>query len=363
MPIPCTDGRTAPTSRTTGRSAPAAAPLAAYAALKLRRTASGTRRAPQRGFTLIEMLIAITIGLGILAGLVGVLASNAGNSRSNDRTAELMTNGRYALDSMKRELREAGFRGYTWAEPLAAGALGTITNECLESTGQAAGSFLGNIRQGVWGSNDANPFSVSCIPAANYAANTDVLVVRRLAATPTAAGGLVANGLYFHTTYDRGQLFRGTTPPTFTGAAPLASFAFQTFVYYIRPWTVSVSESPQIPALVRLTLVQGGAVDPALTTELVASGIERMQVQYGRMTTTPDTQYLNTLTGASFTLDATLGTEWEEVNSVRIWLLARNSTPEPGYTNTTTYAMGDQSFTPNDGFRRQLFTTVVQLRN
>jgi type IV pilus assembly protein PilW len=317
----------------------------------------------QRGFTLIEMLISITIGLGILAGLVGVLASNASNARSNDRTSELMTNGRYALNSMKQELREAGFRGYTWAEPLAAGALGTVTNECLESVGQPAGQFLGNMRQGVWGENNTNPYTTSCIPGANYVANTDVLVVRRLAATPTPTASLAANSLYFHTTYDRGQLFRGVTPPTFTGAAPLASFGFQTYVYYIRPWTVTAGENPQIPALVRLALVPGGAVDPSLTTELVASGIERMQVQYGRLTTTPDTQYLNTMAGASFSADSTLASEWEEVHSVRIWLLARNSTTEPGYTNTTTYAMGDQPYTPNDGFRRQLFTSVVQLRN
>lgn len=321
------------------------------------------RRLPARGFTLIEMLIAITIGLGILAGLVGVLASNAGNSRSNDRTSELMTNGRYALNSMKQELREAGFRGYTWAEPLAAAALGNIGNECLEAVGQTAGSFLGNIRQGVWGANNSNPFSVSCIPSANYVANSDVMVVRRLAATPTPTASLEANSLYFHTTYDRGQMFRGVTPPVFTGAAPLASFAFQTFVYYIRPWTVSAAESPQVPALVRLALVPGGAGNPTLTSELVASGIERMQVQYGRLTTTPDTRYLNSLPGASFSTDPTLATDWEEVNAVRIWLLARNTSTEPGYRNTTTYAMGDQSFTPNDGFRRQLFTTVVQLRN
>ena len=167
-------------------------------------------------------------------------------------------------------------------------------------------------------------------------------------------------------------MFRGVVPPTFTGASPLARFAFQTYVYYIRPWTVSVGESPQIPALVRLALVPGGGGNPSLTTELVAGGIERMQVQYGVLvlSPTPGTHYVNTvaevvpvLPSASFSLDAAQPTRWEDVNAVRIWLLARNATAEPGYTNTTTYAMGDQPYTPNDGFRRQLFTSVVQLRN
>ena len=44
-------------------------------------------------------------------------------------------------------------------------------------------------------------------------------------------------------------------------------------------------------------------------------------------------------------------------------LLARNAVGEPGYVNTTTYVMGDQDITVNDNFRRQLFTSVIQLRN
>ena len=83
-------------------------------------------------------------------------------------------------------------------------------------------------------------------------------------------------------------------------------------------------------------------------------------MQYGRLSTAPDTQYVDALTGTSW--DSSV-TAWDDVNSVRIWLLARTSTLEPGYLNTTTYVMGDASFTANDGYRRQLFTTVVQLRN
>jgi len=315
------------------------------------------RRLRQRGFTLIEMMISISIGLVILAGLMGVLATYSGNSRTNDRTAELMTNGRYALNSMKHELHEAGFRGYTWAEPLAPAALGALTNECLE-VGATAGSFLGNLRQGVWGSNDANPFAANCIPAANYAAGNDVLVVRRLAVVPATA--LSANTLYFHSTYDRGQVFRGTVAPTFTGAVPLASFPLQTTVYYISPFTVSATEAPLVPALYRVSLNSSGT----MVRELVASGIERMQVQYGQLSTVPDTRYLDSLTGASFSIDATIRTDWEDVNSVRLWLLARNATAEPGYVNANGYTLGSApAYTPNDNFRRQLFTTVVQLRN
>lgn len=319
----------------------------------------------QTGFTLIEMLISITIGLGILAGLVGVLASNASNSRTNDRTADLATNGRYALNSVKQELREAGFRAYTLDEPgvpdpwvapdNASGCFGA-------EPGASAAAFVANIRQGVWGSNNPTTSPFACIPAANIVNGEDVVVVRRLAISPTPTASLAADTVYFHSAYERGQLFRATTapvPPDFGVSRPVASFAVQVYIYYISPFTVAATEVPRVPALMRMALLPDGT----MARELVASGIEHMQVQYGRSTTTPvgfDTEYVDALPGASSDQAAA---QWDDVSSVRVWLLARSASTEPGYTNTNLYAMGDLNFTPADGFRRQLFSTVVQLRN
>jgi hypothetical protein len=154
-----------------------------------------------------------------------------------------------------------------------------------------------------------------------------------------------------------GQVFRGTAAPSFVGSpTPMADFALQVSVFYISPYTSSANERPLMPALYRVRL----QADGSMVRELIATGIERMQIQYGRLSTAPDTQYVDTLTGSSW--DSSV-TAWDDVNSVRVWLLARTNTVEPGYLNTTTYVMGDSSFTVNDGYRRQLFTTVVQLRN
>lgn len=340
---------------------------------------SGHSTMPARqvaGYSLIEMMISITIGLLIITALAAVLSSSSGNSKTNQRSSELQTNGRYALDAMKSELRSAGFRGYTWAEPNAmTTTLGAMSGECQEA-GATAGAFITNIRQGVWGANDSNPFSANCIPAASFASGgSDVLVIRRLAGTPTAS--LAANAFYFRTSYAAGEVFRGgqttacpvTSPIT---AAPfnkipcingihgtdLHDFAVQIYVYYISPYTTSATENPQVPALYRVALQADGSMAP----ELVASGIEHMQVQYGRATTDLNTRYYNAgnIVGTSF---SSLPTEWDDVNSVRIWLLARNSSTEPGYANSNSYVMGDQTYTVNDSYRRQLFSTVVQLRN
>ena len=58
-----------------------------------------------------------------------------------------------------------------------------------------------------------------------------------------------------------------------------------------------------------------------MTAQLIASGIENMQVQYG----------VSTEAGMRFydasTVPASL---WTSVVAVRLWLLARSTTPEPG---------------------------------
>lgn len=305
------------------------------------------------GFSIIEMMISITIGLMIIAALIGVLTSNSRSSKTNDRTAELQSNGRYALNHLQHELRHAGYRGYTWAEPNTPATTIVVTNECLDNAA-ASGSFAQNIRQGIWGANDSNPYTANCLPATQRLRG-DVLVIRRVASQPSTT--LAANTLYFRSTYATGEMFQGTIPPTSVTGTPLADFAVQEYVYYIG----SDDNNATVPALRRITLQASGA----MVDEIVVSGIEQMQVQYGSATSDLNTQYYNAgdapdLTGAS---TVTTQNAWDNVNSARIWLLARNASAETGYANTNTYTMGDQTYTVNDSFRRQLFTTVVQLRN
>ncbi len=314
----------------------------------------------QRGFSLIEMMISITIGLLIVAALVGVLASNSHSSKTNDRSTDLQSNGRYALDHLKRELRHAGYRGYTWAEPNTPTTATAVTNECLD--GGAASTFVQNIRQGIWGANDTNPYTANCLPAANKLRG-DVLVIRRVGA-PTAPGTI-----YFRSTYAVGEIFAsGVGNPTVTGA-PLDNFPVQEYVYYIGNGGDTGTDTT-VPALRRVALKGNGencngvAVTAALMCdEMVVSGIEHMQVQYGRLDTALHSQYYNA-NGIAGTSTDSSPSAWDDVNSVRIWLLARSPRIENGYSNTNSYVMGDlPSYTPNDSFSRQLFTAVIQLRN
>jgi type IV pilus assembly protein PilW len=307
-----------------------------------------TRRAPThvRGFSLVELMVALVLGLMIVAAMLANLDVTATSNRANARVSEFQTNGRFAADFLRREIQHSGFAGISWTNLTDLGATGTVDYGC-------GAGFAANIQQPIWGANDSNPFSGSCIPAANYARG-DILVLRRagLDSIPTSTA-LSATTLYFRSEYLQGSVFLGPTRPT-NLQTPVADYLLETDVYYISPWTNSSSESPKIPALYRMTLGTG----PAMSAQLVASNIENMQVQYG----------VNTAAGTRFYDASTVPSSlWTSVVAIRLWLLARSTTTEPGNSNATAYTMGDQTYpdrtaTATDGYQRQVFPLIVQIR-
>jgi prepilin-type N-terminal cleavage/methylation domain-containing protein len=57
-------------------------------------------------------------------------------------------------------------------------------------------------------------------------------------------------------------------------------------------------------------------------------------------------------------------TQLRQIRAVRIWILARSSRPDPDYTDTNTYKVGANVIAaPNDNFRRRLLTANVRFRN
>ena len=337
----------------------------------------------RRGYSLLESMVSLAIGLLIISALLTLYLHSNSASSTNNNAAERINNGLYALNTMKADVRQAGFMGFTYMppDPLNSPLSTVITpigNECLEP-GAAAGSFISNIWQGIWGADDYNPFSKGKNCLADYLRG-DVLVVRRLSSKPVTS--LEAGTLYYRTSYKKGELFRGspdstcdtsTFPssaypapynkyPCITGTANIdvLNFPVVTHIYYIRSYTASNSENPKIPALARISLQSDGS----MASELIASGIENMQIQYSINYSDLSNQYLDarSIIGNSY-LSTASATAWNDVNAVQIWLLARNANVEPAYADTKTYVMGNSSMAVADGYRRQLFSTSVNLRN
>lgn len=67
--------------------------------------------ARQRGYTLVELMVAITIGLFLLGGIGMVFVSSKQTYRMQDSLWQLQDNSRFAMEFLIKDLRMAGFRG------------------------------------------------------------------------------------------------------------------------------------------------------------------------------------------------------------------------------------------------------------
>ena len=67
----------------------------------------------QQGLTLVEIMVAITISLILLAGVVQIFVGNKQSYRLTEELSRMQENGRFAMDHIAREIRMAAFWGCT----------------------------------------------------------------------------------------------------------------------------------------------------------------------------------------------------------------------------------------------------------
>ncbi len=83
----------------------------------------------QQGLTLIEIMIALIIGTFLLAGVIQIYLSTTQSYRMLENQSRLQENGRFAMDFMTRDIRQAGFR--CWPAAPVAVPIGGTNNDGL----------------------------------------------------------------------------------------------------------------------------------------------------------------------------------------------------------------------------------------
>lgn len=61
-----------------------------------------------QGFTLVELMIALVLGLVLLGGVIGVFLSNQTTNRVNNELASLQSSARLAFQLMSQDIRKIG---------------------------------------------------------------------------------------------------------------------------------------------------------------------------------------------------------------------------------------------------------------
>ena len=297
----------------------------------------------QRGVSMVELMVAMALGLFLLFALIEILINGKQSFGSANHLSRLQENGRIATNLLVSDMKRAGYMGGNSDVPNIFGTTGQLAPTAGCPTGSTNWGRM--ITQPVFGLNDTRA-GYACIPAASYLRG-DVLVVRHV--TPwVAPAALVATRLYLRSSLFEGKIFLGSAQANAINTVsdtPQSVRDLQAHAYFVGPSGRSCGGAA-VPSLFRVRLADNGQ---PLVDELLP-GIEHFQVQYGI-----NDQYVNA--------DDIALANWPDVVTARIWLLVRSECAESGYADGATYAMGDINYTPNDSFRRQLYSSVVMIRN
>ncbi len=321
-----------------------------------------------RGFTLIEWLIAMLIGVFLVGGGLSIFVASRATTEDAFDQSELQENGRIAMRLVTQDLKWAGFWGDYTGSPMATGQGVTLSsgsavlsaNDCLDNLGRGSLPPSVGTNRGVWvarvdNNRAINGGAFACIPVTSRIPNTDVISIKRLIGQPLADAAATGNRFYLATTTQAALMFKGgETVPTMTDMPARQLWEYQHFIYYLAP---NAAGNPELRK--RYLTSNGGSV---LIGGPMAEGIERMTVLFG----VDDTPVADGVIDRYVASTNVTEQEWSEgrVVAARVFILVRSSQASSSYVNNNIYQVGSTSVSGNgDGFRRLLLESSVSLRN
>jgi len=300
-----------------------------------------TSPARQSGLSIVELLVAMVLGLFLVFALIQILLNGKASFGSANQMSRVQENGRIATGLLTTDLKRAGYMGGNSDIPNIFGTTGQVTPDTSCSTGNNSWGRM--VSRPIEGLDDTNA-GYACIADATYLRG-DVVTVRYTAPW-IETGALEANKLYLRSSLFEGKIFLGSDQGLGVNAVmdtPQNVRELQAFSYFVGDSGRTCSGAA-IPSLFRVRLNDVGQP----VTEELLPGIQDLQAQYSD--------------GERY-YDADAVPDWSAIVAVRIWLLVRAECPETGFIDGATYTLGDQVVTPNDSYRRQLYSNVVMIRN
>lgn len=345
-----------------------------------------------RGFSLVELMVAMTIGLIILAAVSTLFVSSKQTYTTQDRLARLQENARFAMQFIIKDLRLTGYYG----------CVDEINADTVSNTLNNSTSFSYNAQTAMEGLNNATgtwyPSGSATLPT-GIASGTDAVTIRMADTNspaylnqemPNTSAVLklntytdpLTNTPYFnvgdiimvsdctsadimqvtqvnttdpHLVHNSGAGSPGNSTQSLSKAYSPSGNGTRVMKFMTRQYFIATGASGN-PALFR----QDNTATPV---ELV-DGIESLQVLYGKDTDSDRVPNVYLKAGDTGLQSAA---DWSSVVSVRIGILARTVNDKDTDIDSDAYDIdGDNTtdFTASgDHHKRRIFQAAVQLRN
>jgi type IV pilus assembly protein PilW len=321
-------------------------------------------KAPQadtKGFALVELMIALSVGLVLFAGVLSIFVGMRTTTAETSSYGELQENGRFAISVLTEDLLRQSF----WGD--LSGTLNqtniTVTSPAINNDCLGGGINNATLLQGtgpfrtLWGqtiiAGNTNPLGCfAAVAGTQTRVNSDVIQFKRVVSNPAALADLNANDVYLYANLLGGTIFSNNAiPPVIPNAR---YWQYQHHVYYVRERTVGDETVP--------VLMQGNLVNRGMDFTPIIDGIEMIRFMYG-VDVNGDGNVDSYLNAADVPENAWDNTGDNSILAVKVFVLTRNIRPDVKYSNTNTYQLGDLAFAVDDNYRRLLFSSTVTLYN
>jgi type IV pilus assembly protein PilW len=312
----------------------------------------------EQGFSLVELLVAMVVGLVIVGGAFSLHSGTRKTQVKNEEQMDMVADARFAIELIAYDLRHAGMWGGTNKDSLIdcrsshTGCVQSAAGEGLPNavTGDCEAGWYYDLSEPVVGVTSNVTKYANCV--SNRKSGTDMLTVRY--ADSNQQGVLAKGQVYVRSNFMNGRVFVGDTQPELDAydTDPLTqNHELHSNLYYISTYSDAVGDG--IPALRRSSLVNG----PAIEDQLLISGVHDLQVAFGE--DVDGDQSIDRYADPSDVSD------WSNVYAAKIWMVMRSDKKQTGnITTTKTFTIdGVQSTYGADGYRYFMVSTVVDLRN
>jgi type IV pilus assembly protein PilW len=334
--------------------------------VRTRPTPHRTARSSQRGLTLVELMVGLTLGLLVTAALLLVFANASATGRELNRASMQIETGRYVSELLAEDVRLAGFFGETQlaaATPSNPDPCSTDPNPVATPNWVSTPLTLPAAVRG-YRSDDV----LAC--ATHRRTGTDAVAVRRVSTEATTQASLSATNTQHYVQYSfcesdpvATKLVFGTAKAAFTlrnracaAANPLRAYVSR--VYFIAACNRCGAGGDTHPTLKRVDLVNGALVETAL-----AEGVEMLRIEYGfdvDNNGSADTYMLTTDAGVA-------GATWGNVVALKLHFVTRSldKAVGGGLASAQSFQLGGTGAYNGaaDGYTRRAYTTVVRLVN
>lgn len=352
----------------------------------------------QAGFTLIEIMIALTISLVLLTVLSLIFVGNGGFRQDLDRSSRLVENSGYSMERIADDFRLAGYYAefdiHNATLPIA-----PLLKPDACATGLAL--LIAAMPIAIQGYDGGTALPASCAAIlTDLRAGSDIVLIRRVdpcVAGPTLGTGcdaVTAGTAYFQasqctpippaaatelasiTSTDWFKLDTITTNLTLRlidcNVAPPGTIAdYHRFIVHIYFVTNNDNPGDGIPTLKLAQLGANAAgTAPGFNVIPVAEGIENLQVEYGIDTNNDGVPDVYTADPDSY--GCACVTNWRNTVTAKVRMLGRTTEiSATGQTDTKTYTLGlradgvtANTFGPfGDRFKRRVYAAAVRLYN